>query len=246
MRFLTVFFVALTICLLKNANGEENDKLTFGTVHFPPYSIVSDTEIVHGFDADVVREAFLRMGKTIEVRPYPWKRAVQLAEAGEIAGVLSCSPRPKSFYMSDPISTATDALFFRKSFDFNKYPIMSISDLQKYPELLIGGVNGYKHLRLLDQKNITYDLSPNDETAFKKLFNKRIDVMLTVDEFAKYVLKNNGLSDSAQSISLRSKLYHLCFSKFLPNVHQLKERFNQTLLEMRKDGTYQQIHKKYK
>jgi len=246
MRFLSLSVAVFCIFLFKEGNAGENDKLTFGTIHFPPYSIVSDTEIVHGFDADVVREAFIRMGKTIEVRPYPWKRAVQLAEVGEIAGVLPCSPRPKSFYMSDPISTATDALFFRKSFDLSKHPIMSISDLQKYPELLIGGVNGYKQLKLLDQKNITYDLSPNDESAFKKLFTKRIDVMLTVDEFAKYVLKNNGQSDSAQSIPLRSKLYHLCFSKFLPDVHQLKERFNQTLLEMRKDGTYQEIHKKYK
>lgn len=239
-------FILLIPLFFTVANpAQAQSKLTFGTLHYPPYEIENPQGGLKGFDYEVVEEAFKRMKIPMEIQFLPWKRAVQMGIAGVNAGVFSCAKR-KAFYNSHPISTATDALYMRKNFDSKKFPIKTIDDLLRYPELKVGAVSGYKHVELLDQKNIPYDVSPTDEAAFKKLFAERIDVFLTIKEFANYSLRLLGLSTLSKHTALGQKEYYLCFSKSWDQAKLLKDHFNRTLEAIKRDGTYDLIHDKYR
>lgn len=167
MRHLLTLFCALLL-FSTNALAErvDEDKTVLLTIHFPPYVIEDNNSQLSGFDVEVTREAFRRMNEPLEIKIVPWRRALASAEQGVVSGVLTCSPR-QTFLMSDPISTATDALFLHADHDFKNYPITSIKDLIKYPNLKIGGVAGYRQLKLLDQYDLPYDISPEDSIAFK-------------------------------------------------------------------------------
>lgn len=215
------------------------------TIHFPPYIIESEDGSLRGFDTEVAHEAFKRMGRNLRIEIMPWRRVLASAQNGDIAGVLTCSPR-QSFLMSEPISTATNALFIPSNHDFKRYPISNLEDLKKYPDLLIGGVAGYRQLKLLDKLHLKYDTSPDDRSAFKKLFAGRIHVFLSIQEFGEYILNQLHLSHLIKVIPLQSKNYHVCFSKARENSTRLVQDFNKALHSMRADGTYQAIHDKYK
>ncbi|WP_417830993.1 substrate-binding periplasmic protein [Terasakiella sp.] len=252
MRYLWTLLCALLLFCTsavaehgETAKHAETDKTVLLTIHFPPYIINEDNSKLSGFDVEVAREAFQRMHEPLEIKIVPWRRALASTEQGVANGILTCSPR-QIFLMSDPISTATDALFLNADHNFRDYPISSVEDLIKYPDLKIGGVAGYRQLKLLDQYGLSYDTSPDDSTAFKKLFAGRINVFLTIKEFGEYTLQQLQLSRLIKIIPIRSKQYHICFSKARPDTQDLIQRFNKALAAMQADGTYQAIHDRYK
>jgi len=242
LPLLWVLFLSSTSTI---AGQGDKDKTVLLTIHFPPYVIENDNSELSGFDVEVAREAFRRMNKPLEIKIVPWQRALASAKQGNVSGILTCSPR-QIFLMSDPISTATDALFLNADHNFKNYPIASVNDLIKYPDLKIGGVAGYRQLKLLDQYGLPYDTSPEDSAALKKLFAGRINVFLTTKEFGEYTLQKLKLSHLIKIIPIRSKQYHICFSKLRPGIDDLIKRFNKALSTMRTDGTYQAIHNRYK
>ena len=246
MKIYILSLIFLIVLQTYAAAEGSRDKIVLGTVHFPPYTIESRVKAdAKGFDHDLMVEVFSRMNLDVEIRYMPWKRALQKANTGEITGVFSCSPRDQ-FHMSAPISTATDALFVRDSFDVERHKISSIQDLKQYPALAIGGVDGYQQLKLLDEQDLPYDKSMNDDDGFRKLFAGRIDVFLTIKEFGDYTLNSLQLSNFAKRIPLGQKEYHVCFSKAWPHSLSLKDRFNQILREVRNDGTFDAIHANYR
>lgn len=243
-RVLFLVCAFLLSCFKGETAMAEEHETVLATVHFPPYIIDNGTTL-SGYDVDVVREAFHRIKEPLRIIIVPWRRALTMAKQGLITGILTCSPR-QVFTSSDPISTATDALFLNADHDFKAYPVSSIQDLTKYPELKIGGVAGYRQLKLLDNANLNYDISPEDKTAFKKLFAGRINVFLSIQEFGEYTLRQLKLSHLVKTIPLRAKKYHICFSKSHPRADKIRQRFNWAMATMHHDGTYQAIHDRYK
>lgn len=245
MRWPLVFAFWAALLTSSHTTAQNTEKVVLGTLHYPPYIIKQPNGEINGFDIEVVREIFARMDVELKIDLYPWKRAIKNAINGLTAGVISCSPR-EQFHVSAPISTATDTLFVRSDHNFEKYPITSVQDLLKYPELKVGGVDGYKQLQLLDEVGIKYDRSADDTVAYKKLFAGRIDVLLSIEEYGKFQLKQLRLSNLAISIPLRQKLYHVCFSKSWLGIEGILKRFDATLTEVRNDGTFDAIHARYK
>jgi len=242
-RFFFIACVLIASVLSKPLHA--NETLIFHAVNYPPYEIKNATNGLPGFDVEVIQTIFNKLNIPIKIEYIPWKRAVRNTLSGVSTGAFSCASRP-IFHLSDPISTATNALFVKKDFNFAKYPIKTIEDLAKYPNLKVGGVLGYKQLNLLDKANIKYETSNDDDASFQKLFAGRIDVFLTIKEFAEYRLSSLDLTRFARIIPLNQKNFHVCFSKSWTGVIDLKNRFNEELAKLRKDGTYDAIHAKYK
>lgn len=229
----------------QQAGKKEINKITLATIDFPPYSIENALNGREGFDIEVVREAFRRINMPVEIIFQPWNHGLQRTLSGEIEGIFSCAAREK-YQLSAPISSATNALFFNRDFDFTKYPIQQLEDLQKYPELKIGGVASYKHLDKLEALDIDYTTSPDNDSAFQKLFAGKINVFLSIREFGDYTIKGLGLEKFVTSVSLDKKDYFVCFSKAWVGKDETISRFNQALQEMRADHTIEAIHAKYR
>jgi polar amino acid transport system substrate-binding protein len=245
MEYIKILVFILCVLISNKLAAEDRDTVIIGAVDYPPYEVENPKEILRGFDFEVTTEIFRRLGIPLEIQFIPWKRAIENSRRGKITGILSCTKR-NDFYNSDPISTATNALLFLREFDFQSYPIKTLEDLVKYPNLKIGGVNGYASLKALDELNIPFDISPNDTTAIKKLFGKRIDIFFTTKEFATYSLREFNVLRLTKDIPVSQKLYHVCFSQTWPNTKELRDRFNQVLKTMKLDGSYDLIHAKYR
>ncbi len=241
----------ILFCLITSLNAfltpsHAQQKLIFNTVNFPPYEIeYPEGDGRKGFDVELLEKIFQHLDTPIEIEFIHWKRGLRKTISGLSTGIFSCSARD-NFYLSDPISTATDALFFKSDFDFKKYPIESIKDLTRFPDLKVGGVAGYKILEHLDEFSLPYETSADDATAFEKLFAGRFDIFLTTKEFATFTLNKLGLSHLVTYKPLKYKNYHVCFSKSWDNILGIRDDFNKVLKQFRQDGTYDAIHDRYR
>jgi polar amino acid transport system substrate-binding protein len=237
-----LFFFAFSAL---SSTSYAQQKLVFNAVNFPPYQIQNPEGDLKGFDVELVEKVFAELNIPVEIEYLAWRLALRKSLSGLSTGVFSCSAR-ENYYLSDPISTATDALFFHSDFDFDKYPIEKVSDLKKYPDLKIGGVAGYKILDQLVEHYLPFETSPDDATAFEKLFAGRTDVFLTTKEFAEYTLAQLELRQLVTYKPLKQKHFYICFSKSWDKVLEIRDQFNKVLKQFRNDGTYDAIHNRYR
>ncbi len=241
--FWSILCTLLFLCFPSHAQQER--PLIFATLHYPPYSIVGPSGSIAGFDTDVIRVVFSRLGYRVKFKAYPWNRALQTTLNATTTGVFSCSQR-NEYLMSDVLSVTTHAFYVKLDFNFDIYSIKRPADLLKYPQLSIGGVAGYSQLQDLEKLGLKYDPSPDDETIFKKLSTKRIDILLNTKEFGDYYLRRTQQRGKYISIPLKKEAFFLCFSKKWPGIKQIRKRFNAELARMKADGTYDAIHERYK
>lgn len=214
------------------------------TENYPPYEMQQEENGLRGFDYEVAVEAFTRMGYAPKVRFLPWKRALNEAEIGTTAGILTCArnaERARFIFFSDPISTFTDAFFKRRGHAGPE--IRKVGDIIGQP---VASMAGYDSLR--DLRNIGADPIevPNTLNGLNMLLAHRFDYLYGGRETTEYLIKKNGLSEKFDFIPLDRESFHFCFSKAHPGVEALVEAFNTVLAEMRQDGSYDAIHAKYR
>ena len=224
--------------------GAAQTPIDIVTENYPPYEMQREENGLRGFDFEVAVEAFSRMGYAPTVRFLPWKRALNEAQSGSTAGILTCArnaDRERYILFSDPISTYTDALFKRRG---HVGPhIREVRDVIGQP---VASMAGYESLR--DLRDIGADPIevPDTLAGLNMLQARRFDYLYGGREMTEYMIKQNGLTESFEFIPLDRESFHFCFSKAHPGVDQLVEAFNTVLADMRRDGTYDAIHAKYR
>ncbi|MBL4741081.1 MAG: transporter substrate-binding domain-containing protein [Sneathiella sp.] len=224
----------------------EQVNVTIHTVNFPPYEIESPgRDGLRGFDIEVAIEAFKRVGVSAKIEFLPWNRILSMARKGTTVAALSCAKtkdRDHFIYYSDPISKATHVYVALK--DFKGMAPQKLLDAKGFKIVAVRGYTNEFHLK---KEKIKYQYAMNDVAALNLLLNRDFDFFYSTGEFVKYVATELNIADQLQYFELQtSKAYHLCFSRFWPNVETLRDRFNRGLAEIRADGTFDAIHQKYK
>lgn len=226
------------------APGAAQVPIDIVTENYPPYEMQQAENGLRGFDYEVAVEAFTRMGYVPTIRFLPWKRALNEAETGTTAGILTCArnaERERFILFSDPISTYTDAFFKRRG---HAGPdIREVADVIGQP---VASMAGYESLRDLRDIGANPVEVPNTLNGLNMLLARRFDYLYGGRETTEYLIKKNGLSEEFDFIPLDQESFHFCFSKSYPGVEKLVEAFNDALAEMRRDGTYEAIHAKYR
>ena len=217
--------------------------------NYPPYEIEHPDGGLRGFDVEVTEEAFRRAGIEATYEFYPWSRCMSMVKEGKATAVLSAvykKERKKTMIFSDPISSMTDILLVHKDYEGPK--LAKLKDLGKL-KLLAGVAKGAFTEKSLIEYGVPYDVSPNDDIVLKKLLDKRIDVVPAVLESILYQMKNEGGADRFKWFlmeDVKTNEFHLAFSRKWPNVEKIAARFNHHLKEMKQDGAYDAIHRKYR
>eukprot|EP00903_Cladosiphon_okamuranus_P001277 g1275.t1 len=199
---------------------------------------------LRGFDYEVAVEAFRRMGYTPTIRFLPWKRALNEAEAGTTAGILTCarnSDRERFIEFTDPISGYTDALFKRRGH--------AGPDIREIGDVIgqqVASMAGYASLRDLRDIGANPIEVPDTLAGLNMLRAQRFDYLYGGRETTEYLIKKNGLSEEFDFIPLDRENFHFCFAKAYPGTPKLVEAFNEALADMRADGAYEAIHGKYR
>lgn len=218
--------------------------IPLATEHYPPYEIDPQENGPPGFDVEVVNEAFSRMGYQTEVSFHSWTRVIQQAKKGTIAAIISCAYRPeRAEYMifSDPISTFTNGFFMRRNFD-GPVP-KSLIDVKGQR---VASVEGYESLQALADLGIKTTGVPNAATGLRMLVAGRFDYFYIAKEPTEYFARESRVQDRIVFYPMTGKTFHLCFSKIWPNVKKLVSEFNNTLIQLKNEGIYDQIHARYK
>jgi polar amino acid transport system substrate-binding protein len=214
------------------------------TENYPPYEMQKPLNGLQGFDYEVAVEAFSRMGYVADIRFLPWKRALNEAENGSTVGILTCAyeaNRERFILYSNPISTFSEGLFLRRG---HKGPdIRVLSDVIGHP---VASMAGYESLK--DLQGIGADPAevPTTDDGLLMLRAGRFDYLHAAREPTEFLIREKGIQDEFQFIALEDDSFYFCFSKAYPEVENLASEFNEALRSMRKDGSYDAIHSKYR
>lgn len=238
MRKLLIIFITITSILFGGKT------ITLATDPFPP-SHSPDTKD-NGFFAEIVREAFKVKGYTLQIAFVPWNRALENAANGYYDGVIGAlysEERARKFIFSDSVYKMYIGLYVRNDFPYNK------SNIKNAEILRLGKVRGYHY----PNENIMFNKfdiieNSNIESNLLSLINKRVDLIIESNVVIDNLL-NTDFFKEKEDIYLFDTLsredYKIMISKKIKNAEEIKKTFNQGLNEIRNNGTYNKILKKY-
>ena len=215
----------------------ENQKISF----------VTDTHKKNGYLVAITKEAFKRVGYDVDVTYMPWNRALVNVMEGRNEALLAAyytDERAGKMLYSHSIGQ-TEIVLFRRLETTIKYS--SLQDLKSYR---IGMIRGAVISKEFDAANYLgkIDLTSPD-LMIKMLLAGRIDLLVEQRKVIQTYLKNQFPKDAKLLTALDPPLqiskYFCAFSKKIPRHAKVVRDFNQGLLLIKKDGTFQKIIDEY-
>ncbi|WP_035061563.1 substrate-binding periplasmic protein [Andreprevotia chitinilytica] len=246
MKAQLICAVLLALVVALPAAAAEPLKLVYGE-DYPPISYLENGKMT-GIDIDVLEEALhKRMGVPLQHAFYPWARAQQVIQAGGADGFITqLTPARLAALVpgSAPILDIPQHAFTVKT-----HPALaalrrvnSLPGLAGYQVVTYIG-NGWvkTHLQGL---NVDYTLSL--ETTLRRLAALHGDVTVDNDFVVDYYSRRLGLAGQLEQLPLQidSARFYLLIRKESPYA-ALMPRIDETLAQMRKDGTLQAIIRRY-
>ena len=255
--FMDVVRLALVQCLLcmillisnVGLNAKEvPSKVVFVTSAYEPY-VISQNGTVTGVFPDIIREALMNSGFTLEIQLVPWLRgehALKMGKAFASFPYLETKERGEKFIFSETVINFFPKFFYLKlnfpdGFEWNK-----LDDFNGYT---LGGVLGYWYVKRFKQAGLKTFYAASDKQNIILLERNRIDFTL-IDELVGWDLVRKIFPDDLDSYGVASKpesgsAFHLMISPLYPNAKEITKRFNLGLQKIIENGIYQKILDKY-
>lgn len=236
----------LGLCSYPSHAAPQNIVLANG--EWPP--LLGENLPNHGYGSQIVSRAFSLKQVRVTYHFYPWKRALEEARAGRVAGTLlwtSNADRQKDFLMSQPVFRSKTVLFYHRNRPINW---QQLSDLKGKN---IGITNGYSYgdtlNTLISNRTLFADQANTDAQNFAKLLANRIDAFPCEEIIGIHILRSQLGAEALQQINISPKPVHeepmyLLISRRHPNAEQLMRHFNAGLTQMKRNGELDVILKK--
>ncbi|MCP3921213.1 MAG: amino acid ABC transporter substrate-binding protein [Desulfobacterales bacterium] len=236
MKKLIIFILLILILFHAHSVAESIAIVTF---NWKPYV---GKELKHnGVHAYIVREAFKRVGISVNFDFYPWKRAYKMALYGK--AFLICASdvkeRRKIFIYSDPYDNAASYLIGLKRKEYN--------GSKKFKNKYIGVLRGHYLVKFLQKKGAKIIEVNKDISNLRNLIIGRLDFVAMSKIPAIYIVKNNSEINLPldkfvfYEPPLRDNPVHLIGHKDMVNSEEVILKFNKGLTQIKKDGTYNSI-----
>jgi polar amino acid transport system substrate-binding protein len=221
---------------------------TLGTgENYPPFSdkTLPDGGMAHA----IVKAAFAAIEIPVTIGWTSWKRAESQVNSGKFAAIfpyMQTGERAQKFSFSQPIYTMHSFFYFRSA---DKLTSSS-------PESLRGKrlcrPTGYGNeavvQKLLDDGIISLTSSQSQETCFRQLFHKRADLVVEAEVVAVHTIEKS-LGAKAGITHLPDPVAKIDLGLMAPAGQKtgpaVIRDFNRGLEIIRKNGTYQEILKRY-
>jgi polar amino acid transport system substrate-binding protein len=244
----TIIGTVLSGLLLVTAQSQA-EPLTLVTLEQPPIQLrVGDQ--VKGIAIDLVQEVFARMDQPFDIHLLPFPRALNMVQKGQADGILTIvKNQEREAYLtftSEALLDQEAVLIVRKNDpveyqgDFNvlnDYTFGVISQAtygKKYEEAVTNGViTNFEYVHEYQQ-------------SIKMLISGRIDVMIGPRLTLLYGLQQLGYRDKVRILYPPIEIVptYIAFTgtNYSP---EFLQRFDETLAEMKRDGTYRRIIERY-
>jgi len=250
----TILSILFTLFITIQLNAQEafiwNDD-----EDYKPFIYKDEHGKAQGIFKDIMVEAFKRMHIPLKYQLYAWKRAQQHVKDKQADGMVTV-PTPerlKFLKPSDTIIIAKERIFARKDNPKIKQimKIKSINEFKNYKVVdYIGAGWAQDHYKNL--KNVIW--VPKNTNALLMVANKRADIYLS-DEFIgvntikKLIKQYPQYKENLKKLIICPHVFaKLNFSLLIRKDSKFVNiipKFNKVLKEMKEDGTYNKILKKY-
>jgi len=235
---------AFSACLLF-AGFARGAELILNTQDFAPFNYEVNG-IVSGPAADIIRKICSEMKIDCTMHLLPWRRAQDEVANGTAQGLFVIGwneERAKTLYFSPPILNTEYGFFVR---DDNPLKFKQNSDVKGYTVGTFGPSNTATALEKIkaDIKDLTIDMTPDDESAFKKLSLGRVDAVFSNKDVGNDMMRKLGIKNIRYSGRQQSLKYYIGFSQKFTD-KRLVDQFNQAFRSLHKRGVIQEILGKY-
>ena len=213
---------------------------------WPPYQIKESGKIT-GYSTQIVQAVFDRLGQSVKIEDFPWKRAYKRLKEGDSDGLFSAGyaegRKMFSYFPEEPIFESSWVMWARKK-DNLKFD--SLDDLKG---MRIGVVRGYSYTDEFWKEiksRATYEEVSSDATNFKKLNAGRIDYIIAELGNGLYILENLDLHDIIPFTTMpikKDQLYILFNKKTVSE--DFVNMFSNELTRFKTTAPYQALRKQY-
>ncbi|WAW15729.1 amino acid ABC transporter substrate-binding protein [Peptostreptococcus equinus] len=257
LKKLSFMIVALIVAAGVSACSEKNDNksdskngkvIVVGFDNtFVPMGFLDDKNQIVGFDIDLAKEAFKRMGMTPKFENIDWSMKEQSLKNKNVDvlwnGYSITEERKKQVNFTDPYLDNKQIIITMSKESFNKK-----DDLKGQIVGTQAASSGLEAIEadkaftdmIKDKKATTYDTY---DKALRDLEIGRVKAIVGDEVLLKYYIKQRG-EDKYKILEgdLGSEQYGVGFRK---EDKELRDKLNKTLKEMKDDGTFKKIEEKW-
>ncbi len=184
------------------------------------------------------------MGHELVVVYYPWSRGIEYVKRNHAFGIfpmIITQKRKKAFLVSSTIGHETVKFFYYHE-SMAHVTWSEFGDLKKYR---IGGTQHYSTTILLSDAGLKLDISPMEESGFKKLKIGRLDLFPSSELVGRKIINKLFPLEAANFKTLKKSIkknaYAVMCSKKHPDNEKFLKMFNEGLIRIKKKGVYEQI-----
>lgn len=207
---------------------------------YPPFNFLDDNEKYNGFDVDISNEIAKRLGVKAEFVATKWDSLLGGLKSDKfdiIIGQMSVTEeRKKSVDFTDPYVVTGSVLVTRK--DTNDIKVLE--DIKGKNVGVGGGTTFEEVANSVDGANVKLYKSVNDYIT--DLMNNRLDVIINDQLLMSFNIKEKDLPIKITSEILNKDEIGMAIKK---DNEDFVKKVNSILAEMKEDGTYNEIYKKW-
>jgi polar amino acid transport system substrate-binding protein len=245
IRTALVLVAALGAVILP-ARPAAPSELIFNTQDFAPFNYAVNG-VVSGPVADIIRRVCTDMKVDCPMRLLPWRRAQQEVEEGKAHGMFVIgwnAERAKWLHFSPPILNTEYGFFVRED---NALRFTQNADVKGYTVGVFGPSNTATALEKIrtDVKDLTIDMTPDDEAAFRKLSLGRIQAVFSNRDVGHDLTRKLNIGNVRYAGRQQTLKYYIGFSQKFSD-RALVEKFNATFRTLHKQGVISEILARYR
>jgi len=219
---------------------------------WPPFNMEVGSE-QEGYIVDVARMVFEAAGHHVVYKNVPWKRAISGTRSGKYTGAIGASKTDGEGLVFPDEELARNVLAFYVLKD-NPWKFEGQSSIEA---VAIGVIGGYDYRDWLNEYVETH--SGNDPRVqvvtgsdplkqnLKKLFYKRIDVVVDTETAIRYKAREMGVLDKIKPAGYGKEpaYIYIAFSPNRPESPMLARQLSDGIRELRNNGQLKEILDSY-
>lgn len=225
------------------------DSVVMASLHQAPIQFEEDGE-VKGIAVDISREIFKRMDLKVEIQLFPFARVLHLAQnslVDAIFTIVKTEERETFLSYPDEVFLNQQAVMIVRKDD----PVIFNGDFSNLSHHVFGVLHaatyGPEYEAAKSAGEIThFETVVNYKQSIQMLMSNRTDVMIGPKLTLLYAVKEMGYSDEVRVLSpaIQDVATYVAFTS-TADTPAFLDRFDDTLRELKADGTYDRIIQSY-
>lgn len=246
-----VLLIVLTASQAQASNSNLPSKVILATTNWCPYAC-PETEKLPGIAYEYIQAIFNQLGVGVEIKFYPWTRAIKEVESGRAHGLLTAvhEEAPKFIF------TNTPTMSYRVCFFSTNQSQWRFKDVASLSAITLGAIKGYGYDSEIDEyisnanSNETVQLISGGKEIprfINMLELKRIDAFLDDQYVAAWEAKthNIDLSDYQKSGCLGENPFYMAFNPNFKWAEHLIKKLDPLFSKKENQALLNKIVKKY-